>query len=226
MTPIIISIEGNIGSGKSTLVEELRQSTCSGRSKLVFVDEPVSEWDNIRDKSGETMLSKFYANQREYAFSFQMMAYISRVSALRQAVRDHPNSIIITERSVQTDKNVFAKMLYDQGLIREVDYQIYLKWFDEFVMDLPITGLIYVKTDPITCQRRVETRNRTGESISLEYLTRCDNYHQHWINNFSTERICEIDGNMDIRSDSSVLSQWVSQILTFIQPDICVASAT
>lgn len=221
MAPIIISIEGNIGSGKSTLVEALCHRVETTTSNITFVAEPVSEWDKIQDKSGETILTKFYANQRAYAFSFQMMAYISRVSSLRQAVRDNPDGIIITERSVQTDRNVFAKMLYDQGLIREVDYQIYLTWFEEFVNDLPIAGLIYVNTNPQICQMRVELRNRTGESIPLDYLERCNKYHENWIENFPPERICEIDGNIDIKASNSILRQWLDRIVTFIQPDNC-----
>lgn len=145
----IFSIEGNIGSGKSTLVKELKKSIPNILDKkVVYVQEPVNEWSKIKDKKGETILEKFYANQHKYAFSFQMMAYISRLALLRNIVRENPDAIIITERSVFTDREVFAKMLYDEGKIEEVDYQIYLKWFDEFIEEIPVTGLIYVTTTP------------------------------------------------------------------------------
>ena len=64
-------------------------------------------------------IEKFYKDQQKYAFSFQMMAYISRLALLRRVIRENPNAIIITERSVFTDKEVFAKMLYDEGKIEE-----------------------------------------------------------------------------------------------------------
>ena len=63
----------------------------------------------ITDKKGETILAKFYKDQDKYSFSFQMMAYISRISLLRKIIKKNPTAIIITERSVLTDKNVFAK---------------------------------------------------------------------------------------------------------------------
>ena len=142
----IISIEGNIGSGKSTLLENLRKyyndNTC-----VIFVKEPVDDWEKIKDKQGNTMLKKFYADQDKYSFAFQMMAYISRLTILRDTVKkikektnkhNTQQYIIITERSLFTDKYVFAKMLYDQGKIEDVCYQIYLKWFDEFAKDFPI----------------------------------------------------------------------------------------
>ena len=180
--PIIFSIEGNIGSGKSTLVSLLQKTNnLNFNRKIIYLQEPVTLWDTIRDENGKTMLEKFYLNQERYAFSFQMMAYISRTAQLRQVIRKNPRSIILTERSVYTDKNVFAKMLYDDKKIEKVNYTIYLKWFDEFIQDIPLNGIIYVKTDPEICSQRIIERKRIGETIPLSYSIRCHQYHQDWI---------------------------------------------
>jgi len=203
----IFSIEGNIGSGKSTLVKELKKSVPNILDKkVVYVQEPVDEWSKIKDKKGETILEKFYANQHKYAFSFQMMAYISRLALLRNIVRENPDAIIITERSVFTDRQVFAKMLYDEGKIEEVDYQIYLKWFDEFIEEIPITGLIYVTTTPEKSKERVDLRARAGESIPLSYLQRCHNYHETWIKNIK-KQVCLFNGNVDFKDKLDYLSK-------------------
>jgi len=108
----IISIEGNIGSGKSTILNSLKEYFKSNQ-KIVFLQEPVAEWNEIRDKNNITILSKFYENQKKYSFAFQMMAYISRLSLLKDTIAKYPDSIIITERCLNTDRHVFAKMLYD-----------------------------------------------------------------------------------------------------------------
>ena len=203
----IFSIEGNIGSGKSTLVKELKKSVPNILDKkVVYVQEPVNEWSKIKDKKGETILEKFYANQHKYAFSFQMMAYISRLALLRNIVRENPDAIIITERSVFTDREVFAKMLYDEGKIEEVDYQIYLKWFDEFIEEIPVTGLIYVTTTPEKSKERVDLRARAGESIPLSYLQRCHNYHETWIKNIN-KQVCLFNGNVDFKDKFDYLSK-------------------
>lgn len=203
----IFSIEGNIGSGKSTLVKELKKSVPNILDKkVVYVQEPVDEWSKIKDKKGETILEKFYANQHKYAFSFQMMAYISRLALLRNIVRENPDAIIITERSVFTDREVFAKMLYDEGKIEEVDYQIYLKWFDEFIEEIPVTGLIYVTTTPEKSKERVDLRARAGESIPLSYLQRCHNYHESWIKNIN-KQVCLFNGNVDFKDKLDYLSK-------------------
>ena len=67
----------------------------------------------------------------------------------------HKNVIIISERSVFTDKEIFAKMLYDDDKIEDIEYNIYLKWFDEFVKDIQISGIIYVNTNSEICEKRV-----------------------------------------------------------------------
>ena len=53
-------------------------------------------------------------------------------------------------------------MLYDNDLIEDVNYDIYLRWFDEFVKDIPMCKFIYVKTAPEKCDERVHKRNRKG----------------------------------------------------------------
>ena len=57
--PKIIAIEGNIGSGKSTLVSKLEE-IFKNNSDYYFLQEPVSIWNTIKDENGVTILEKFY----------------------------------------------------------------------------------------------------------------------------------------------------------------------
>ena len=190
----IISIEGNIGSGKSTMVEYLKKHLESDNN-VCFLPEPVDKWNIIIDENGVNIIENYYKDQKKYAFQFQMMAYISRISLLREALKKDYD-IIITERSIFTDSNVFAKMLYDEGKIGETEYKIYKLWFDEFIKDIPKISLVYVKTEPEICNRRVLIRNRVGENIPLDYLKECHNYHEKWINdNKDCLNVLTIDGN-------------------------------
>jgi deoxyadenosine/deoxycytidine kinase len=184
----VFSIEGNIGSGKSTLLDLLKKSNTS----FIYLQEPVNTWNEIKDSSGVSILEKYYADSERYAFPFQMMAYITRLSLIRKAIKEAPqNSVIITERSIYTDREIFAKMLYDSGKIEDVCYSIYLRWFDEF-LEFNLHGIIYVKTTPETCMERVNLRNRKGESIPLSYLSNCHSYHENWLTN--KRNVLVIDG--------------------------------
>ena len=206
----IYSIEGNIGSGKSTLIRCLKKIN----KDIIFVLEPVDEWASITDLEGENILTKFYRDQRKYSFSFQMMAYISRLSKLKRIVEKNPNATIITERSILTDKNVFAKMLYDDKHIEEVNYIIYLKWFNEFVEDISQVGFIYIKTYPNVCFKRVQKRNRSGETISQDYLERCHQYHENWL--AYEKNLLLLDGNTNFEENKDILIYWHKKISEFI----------
>lgn len=230
--PLIYSIEGNIGSGKSTLLTNLRNHFDNRTKeteqpeqtrKIIFVKEPVDEWESIQDANGITMLEKFYNDQDKYSFPFQMMAYISRLALLKEAIKNNPepDTVIITERCLYTDKYVFAKMLYDSGKIEYVCYQIYNKWFDTFACELPIEGVIYVKTNPEICNKRIILRSRNGESsIPLSYLENCHTYHNNMITVLQSEmtnrKFLELNGNVDIFENKDQISQWILEIERFI----------
>lgn len=213
MTTTIYSVDGNIGSGKSTLVEMLK-TRFKDDPKYYFLEEPVHIWETIKDSSGKTILSKFYEDQKKYSFSFQMMAYISRISILKRAIKDNPGKIFISERSVLTDRNIFAQMLYDAGKIEDVEIQIYQKWFDEFVEEMPITGIIYVKTLPETAHTRVLKRARSGETIPLSYLKQCHEYHEKWLDTFDNKLVLDADDNKEMREEDYI--EWFKQIENFV----------
>lgn len=237
----VVSIEGNIGSGKSTLLANLKKYF-NKNTKIVFLREPVDEWNKITDENGVTILEKFYANQDKYSFPFQMMAYISRLKLLRDTINDIKLQIqktqsecanfewnqkfvskyvIITERSLYTDKLVFAKMLYDSGKIEHVNYQIYLSWFETFSDEFPVHKIVYVKAKPEICHERIHKRAREGEeNISLDYLKSCDKYHEQMLNakfsdNISTPQMV-LNGNVNIYENEHILSEWIKNIEKFI----------
>ena len=229
-----ISIEGNIGSGKSTLLANLRENY-KDNNHVIFLKEPVDEWAKIKDINGTTILEKFYANQEKYSFSFQMMAYVSRIKVLRDTLNDKKEKdkkdktddvdkkhyIIITERSLYTDKMVFAKMLYDSGKIEDVNYQIYLNWFDTFSSEFPVHKVIYVKADPEKCYGRIAKRSREGEeNIPLEYLTACSLYHDNMLDKSRDSCVCKeqliLDGNIDIYENKTQVKNWIQEIEQYI----------
>ena len=220
----IVSLEGNIGSGKSTLLENLK-NYYKNNECVIFLREPVDDWEKIKDSEGNNMLKKFYSDQEKYSFAFQMMAYISRLKILRDTIKEinknpERNYVIITERSLYTDKYVFAKMLYDQGKIEDVCYQIYLNWFDEFVSDYDIKYTIYVNTEPKKCYERIHKRARQGEEvIPIDYLDSCHNYHNEFLDDINkiikTEKLV-LNGNEDIYENSKIMENWLNEINSFI----------
>ena len=213
--PIIISFDGNIGSGKSTKVRDIENYYKEkGRTDVIFIQEPVDSWNAVVDENGVTILSNYYRDQKKFAFRLQMLAYISRLSLLRDAVKKG-YKYIITERCVGTDKNVFSKMLYDKGDIEHDEYIIYTKWYEEFISDVPIGAIVYIKASPETCLQRVNIRAREGENIPLEYLKKCDKYHNEWIDSENIPKLV-IDADIDLHKNPEANVRILEQIDTFI----------
>ena len=221
MSSLIISIEGNIGSGKSSFLAYLKERF-GQNERIVFLKEPVDEWESIVDEQGKSMLQKFYEDPKRYSFSFQMMAYISRLSIMLKAIQTKAK-YIITERCLLTDKFIFAKMLFDEGKIEKVEYDIYNKWFNEFSNTLTINEIVYIKSDPSTCIERIKKRGRTGEdSISLDYISKCHEYHEYYIKEIQKTlpsiTINEIDGNLEVNPSSNyIYDEWIRSLNTKLE---------
>ena len=224
MAPIIVSFDGNIGSGKSSIVHYFEKNFdkfCNKKGKnynICFLQEPVSIWESIKDENGKNIIEKFYENNEHYSFAFQMMSYISRLSLFKEALlKDY--DIIFTERSMYTDRHVFAKMLYDSKKMEYIEYQIYLKWFDEFAEVIKDIKTVYIKTLPEICDARVKKRNRSGENIPLDYLIDCHKYHESWLQD---KKILVIDGNIEIleNTDETIENTYydliMENVFTFI----------
>lgn len=240
---IIVSVEGNIGSGKSTLTRYLQEKymddyiknggmyktdadkTLSPMPNIVFLQEPVDAWSRICDDKGVTILEHFYQDQEKYAFAFQMMAYISRLNLLKTTIEEHPGAIIVTERSLYTDKHVFMRMLNDGKQINAIERAIYEEWFDSFTDGFKLDGVVYVSATPEKCKDRVENRSRDGENtISLDYLHKCHDYHEDMLkeenratyikpkdNAYGT--ILTLDGNQTF---GEVCDIWCQDVFSYI----------
>jgi deoxyadenosine/deoxycytidine kinase len=216
MPRVYATIQGNIGGGKSTLVARLQQ-LYGKETKICFLHEPVTVWETITDENGTTMLELYYSDQNKYAFTFQMMAYISRLAALRQAV-SQGYDVIVAERSLETDKNVFAKMLYDDKKISEVEYKVYTKWFEEFKQDFPEEHIIYLRTSPKVALERVNKRGRQGETIPLKYLERCHQYHEDWlISKNPHPNTLTLDADIDHDESPTTIDWWAVEIAEFLK---------
>jgi deoxyadenosine/deoxycytidine kinase len=206
---LLVGVDGNIGAGKSTLLENIKLKY-KNDPNVIILGEPLDIWDTIRDETGTTMLSKFYTDPKTYAFPFQIMALHSRYSILKKAMTENKNKIIISERTLFTDKHVFAEMLYKQGSISYINFQVYLQCFDELCKDYPVENIIYVKATPEVCQERIQKRARTGEeTIPLEYLQDCHAHHEEYL--LHHQKIV-FDGNNDIYKNATLLEQWLNRI--------------
>lgn len=169
---MIFSIGGNIGVGKSTIIEKTKKVL--DNKSFIYLSEPVEQWTALKDSHGINPLEYFYKDPKRFSFNFQILAFITRLTQLQNAKEKKQNpEFIITERSLEEDKYVFAELLHEQGFINEIELKSYNLWFETQAV-LPDFN-IFLKCSPETCFERIKKRNRPEEqTITIDYLKLLD----------------------------------------------------
>jgi len=222
--PTLISIDGNIGSGKSTLIEFLKKK-CKDNTNITFLEEPVNQWINTTDNNNKNVLQMFYEDKNRWSYIFQNFAFITRATILLKAIKMNSTNllskkkVIISERSVETDKYVFAKMLNDDNHMNNLEYTIYKTWYDTLFPEIKVKNVIYVRTFPETAYNRMTNRKRKEESsVPKSYIQMVHKYHDEWLtNNESGYNICYLDGNKDMDDYDNIMNDHYEKILQFIK---------
>merc|ERR1711975_42416 len=101
----------------------------------------------------------------KYGFSFQVLVFLTRYCRIQEALNNPSYKVIITERCLESDFHIFAKMSYETNKnMEKVEYEIYLKMMKEIQIKTISSQLfVYLKTSSKVCMERIKRRNREGE---------------------------------------------------------------
>lgn len=215
-----IFIEGNIGAGKSTLINILGEKF---GDKCVTATEPVNEWTGLKNENGETLLELYYADLKRYSYLFQSVVLRTRVQTFNKCLSSGNHNLGFFERSIYADRYCFADNCYKSGLMNNIEFTDYNEWFDwiesTFQLSNKISGFIYLKTDPNVSLRRINNRHREAESqIPLDYLIMLNEKHDRLISNLKeTHPILILDGNLDFKNDANIKNDFMEKIKIFVE---------
>ncbi len=171
MTKHFIGIAGNIGVGKSTLTAML----CQHLHWAPFLEEVA---DN-------PYLADFYDDMQQWSFHSQIFFLARRLRHHRQLL-ERPDSVI-QDRTVYEDAEIFARNLFQQGLMMGRDYTTYTDLYHAVTAILPPPNLvIYLRASVPTLLKRIQRRGRAYElQISSQYLEQLNQLYEEWFENFS-----------------------------------------
>ena len=213
---MLIYIEGNIGTGKSTFVRLLSTYIAQLRVKsfnATLSQEPVDEWLETRDSDGQNILEKFYEDQTQWSFTFQMNSFIRRAhkiqterTKLEEDTQELYNSVkntdkefsksleplLLAERSIYTDRHCFAVNCHESGKMTKMEYDIYCRWNDWISKEFNLRpdGYIYLRCDPEVNTQRIIKRSREGEcGIPIEYLQKLHEHHDLWMDKEKAQNV-------------------------------------
>ena len=217
-------IEGNIGSGKTTLCSILERELAD-ETKVHY--EPVDLWTAVKDdQTNKSILDEFYLNQSRWSYSMQSITFLTRF--MKMSGMNSPQTCGKTdllERSIFSDKNVFARSLYDSGKMINLEWKWYNNWFEQVIKMHPENvwkpeGFIYIRADPQVSFSRMQKRNRGAEAgVPIDYLDVLHRYHDAFLSDANEtfgRPVLVIDGNREFESDRDYQAQVVSQVREFI----------
>ena len=187
-----IAIAGNMGAGKSTMVEYLHHQYSFTPVYEPFMDNPY--------------LDDFYKDMKRWSFHSQLYFLTHKFRLHMELLKELNGSerTIVLDRSIYEDSEIFCQNLFLNKKINKRDFQTYMELYQTMKEALqPPDLMIYLKCSVRTIKKRIKKRGRESEqTIPTVYIRNLNKLYEKWIASYdlSPVLIWETD-RMDYISD-------------------------
>jgi len=170
-----IAIAGNIGAGKSTLVEFLSRT---------YGIQPYYE-----PSEDNPYLTDFYGDMKRWAFHSQLY-FLSNKFRIHQEL-DRMPGLVVLDRTIFEDAEIFATALYEMRRIDKRDWETYWNFYQTILGAIrPPDLMIYLRCSMRTLRRRIRLRGRAMEKdIPVAYLKRLERLYESWISGWDKSEL-------------------------------------
>ncbi|CAH2277548.1 deoxyguanosine kinase, mitochondrial isoform X1 [Pelobates cultripes] len=185
-----LSVEGNIAVGKSTFMKLLS----SFFQEWELVTEPLRKWQHVQDSAPhggmDNLLQMMYDDPSRWSYTFQTVSCMTRfktqIEPLSKQLLSLREPVQVFERSIYSDRYVFAKCLFELGHFNSIEWTMYQEWHSfltrEFAERVHLNGIIYLQATPEICFERLKKRARKEEkTVQLDYLQKLHEQHENWL---------------------------------------------
>jgi deoxyadenosine/deoxycytidine kinase len=193
-----LAIAGNIGAGKSSLTNLLARH---------FKWE--AHYESVDDNP---YLQDFYEDMLRWSFNLQIYFLSSRFRKQKELLTDARS--FIQDRTIYEDVEIFARNLYDMGLMSHRDYENYRSLFKEMTDYLrPPDLLIYLRAKVPTLVNQIQQRGRDYEnSIRIDYLEGLNKLYEGWIMNYPHQKLIIETDDLDFVNRKEDLGKVIGMI--------------
>jgi len=171
--PFIVSIEGNIGAGKSTMLKFFEKY-----SDVELIPEPVAQWCDVK---GHNLLGKLYEDPKRWSFQFQSYVQLTRLQLLKKPTSC---SVKIIERSIQNNRFCFLENAKKEGSLCGAELEVLFSWYDwlDDKIGMPLDLIVYLRTSPEVAYDRLRQRGRKEEAgVPMEFIEGLHQSYEDWL---------------------------------------------
>lgn len=174
-----IAIAGNMGAGKSTLVE--------------FLHRTYNVCPFYEPNDANPYLADFYKDMKRWAFQSQLY-FLSNKFRLHQELDRQPG-VVALDRTIFEDAEVFATALYQMRKIAKRDWETYCGFYGAILDAIrPPDLMIYLRCSMRTLRQRIRLRGRKMEQdVPLAYLKRLDRLYEAWISSYDLGEVLVLE---------------------------------
>jgi len=174
-----IAIAGNMGTGKSTLVDFLARTY-----GVVPFYEPNDE---------NPYLADFYKDMKGWAFQSQLY-FLANKFRLHQKLDRQPG-VVALDRTIFEDAEIFATALHQMRKISKRDWHTYQSFYGAILDAIrPPDLMIYLRCSMRTLRQRIRLRGRAMEKdVPLSYLKRLERLYDVWIESYAMSDVLVLE---------------------------------
>ena len=174
-----IAIAGNIGTGKSSLVDFLSRT---------YGVQPFYE-----PNDENPYLPDFYKDMKRWAFHSQLY-FLSNKFRMHQQL-ENSDGVVVLDRTIYEDAEIFATALHDMRHFTGRDWETYWNFYQVIINAIrPPDLMIYLRCSMRTLRRRIRLRGREMEKdIPLAYLKRLESLYEQWLDGYRQGEILVLE---------------------------------
>ena len=174
-----IAIAGNIGTGKSSLVEFLTRT---------YGIQPFYE-----PNDENPYLPDFYQDMNRWSFHSQLY-FLSNKFRMHQQL-EQISGVVVLDRTIYEDAEIFATALHNMRNFTGRDWDTYWNFYQVILNAIrPPDLMIYLRCSMRTLRKRIRLRGRAMEQdIPLAYLKRLEGLYEQWLSTYQFSEVLVLE---------------------------------
>lgn len=211
-----LAVAGNLGVGKTTLVELVSRASGFEPHYELAEENPY--------------LARFYHDMRAWGFHSQLFFLVKRSEQHRRLASSAATAV--QDRTIYEDAEIWARNLYERGQMADEDYRLYSDLYEELCRGLPPPDLVlYLAASTTTLHQRIATRGRSFEAdIDTGYVARLNERYEEWAADFDRCPLVRLETDqLDLvhsPQDRAAVLNFISAHLRAYRPDVSWPSMT